>query len=51
MGSDKFIWHFVLKVNSDGSLSYLTDNELIEVSKLFVRNSDIMMMLGKKVKK
>ena len=48
---DKNGKRFFMKVNSDGSLSYLTDNELIEVSKLFVRNSDIMMMLGKKSEK
>ena len=41
---DKNGKRFFMKINQDGSLSYLTGNELLEVSKLFVRNSDILMM-------
>ena len=48
---DKNGKRFFMKVNIDGSLAYLTGDELIEVSKLFVRNSDILMFLGKKNEK
>ena len=47
---DKNNRRFFMKVNSDGSLSYLTGDELIEMSKLFIKNSDIL-MIGKDFEK